>query len=47
MPQALVPIIANLGAVVGGVTGAALIMNATAIAVGSAIIGSATLKGRE
>ncbi|MET3498147.1 hypothetical protein [Variovorax boronicumulans] len=45
MPQALVPVIANLGAAIGGVTGAVLIMNATAIAVGSTIMGSATLKG--
>jgi hypothetical protein len=45
MPQALVPIISALGTATGGVVGATLIMGAEAIALGPAIIGSATLKG--
>jgi len=45
MPQAIVAGISALGTATGGVFGAALIMGAEAIALGPAIIGSATLKG--
>lgn len=47
MPQALVPIISAIGASVGGVVGASLIMYAGAYALGAPIIGHAISKGRK
>lgn len=47
MPQALVPIIAEIGVAIGGVAGASLIMYAGVYALGAPIIGSTTLKGRK